>query len=216
MKQMIVNNVIINVNILNMICEICSSFKGDKKDDVIRFLTGHHLLCCYFDTNILINNVEEIQESELINESKSSIIVRKLYKYYCDRYFPIVPNIYIYNWESDILMKNKENNYITEYEIKISRSDFKADFKKIKKHQLLLDSYTYKFSAELPNYFYYATPPGLLNKSEIPKYAGLIEAGITCKIIKKAPLIHNDEIDQSDKTKMLEKIYQKYWTNRLD
>jgi hypothetical protein len=43
----------------------------------------------------------------------------------------VVPTIYMYDWESDIFCVSK-SGYVVEYEIKISRGDFKADLKKEK------------------------------------------------------------------------------------
>ena len=45
----------------------------------------------------------------------------------------ISPNVYLYEWESDMVSLTKAG-YLNEYEIKISRSDFLADKKKVDKH----------------------------------------------------------------------------------
>ena len=47
-------------------------------------------------------------------------------------------NSYIYNWESDYFGIAKGSGYSYEVEIKMSRSDFKADFKKTNKHKSLV------------------------------------------------------------------------------
>ncbi len=54
------------------------------------------------------------------------------------------------------------------YEVKISRGDFLAELKKPLKRRMGL-----RYSNE----FYFVTPPGLLDASEIPVDCGLIEAG---------------------------------------
>lgn len=41
----------------------------------------------------------------------------------------VMENLYVFDWESDFLLKTK-SGYWYEAEIKISLSDFKADFKK--------------------------------------------------------------------------------------
>ena len=87
--------------------------------------------------------------------------------------------------EIDVLAINK-SDYLTEYEVKISRSDFKADAKKSKWIWYLgaTESLT-------PNYFYYVCPQGLILKEELPKFAGLIYATSEgLQTIKKAPQIH--------------------------
>ena len=47
----------------------------------------------------------------------------------------VMENLYVFEWESDFLLKTK-SGYWYEAEIKISLSDFKADFEKKEKHQL--------------------------------------------------------------------------------
>lgn len=137
----------------------------------------------------------------------SKELTQRIYWKIYGSYFPIVPNVYIYNWESDILAVNINSKYITEYEIKISKSDFKADFKKKNKHQLL----TSKNKKEsCPNYFYYVSPPGLIDKKDIPDYAGLIEIGKEVKYIKRAKLLHNKKSDVN--YQLLMKAYYKFWT----
>lgn len=94
-------------------------------------------------------------------------------------------NVFMYQWECDFWCLSSAG-YAKEIEIKISRSDFKADFKKERKH-LLLSS-----AKGSPNKFYYACPENLLSIYEIPMYAGLIYFNDTgsCVIIKEAPYIH--------------------------
>ena len=60
---------------------------------------------------------------------------------------------------------NKGNKTIC-YEVKVSRSDFKNDIKKEDKQTA---------ARCFANQFYYCTPKGLLNKDEVPVWAGLIE-----------------------------------------
>lgn len=90
------------------------------------------------------------------------------------------------SWEYDVLSLNK-GGYITEFEVKISRSDFLADKKKRK-----FKYYESKVEKLMPNRFYYVCPVYLISPDEIPKYAGLIyyyENGML-EVVKKAPLIH--------------------------
>lgn len=105
----------------------------------------------------------------------------------------VVENLFVFEWESDKLIITR-SGYAYEFEVKISKSDFKADFKKEDKHTILegkkefLPSYdkvlgiwkelqadnyrTAKFKK--PNYFYYAVPEGLIDVNDVPEYAGLI------------------------------------------
>lgn len=97
--------------------------------------------------------------------------------------------------ECDVISISK-SDFIYEYEVKISRSDFKADFKK-PKHTLITEKKFIKETKKeifylVPNYFYFVVPENLITIDEIPEYAGLMyltEKG-DFNIIKKAPIIH--------------------------
>lgn len=97
----------------------------------------------------------------------------------------IIPNFYHGIYEMDVF-KLMHSGYVVEYEIKISKSDFKADFKKGNKHSLMEDKKC------MCNRFYFVVPEGLININEVPKYAGLIyfTKNEFFHIIKTAPLIH--------------------------
>lgn len=114
-----------------------------------------------------------------------------------------IDGLYVFDWESDKLLETK-SGYIYEFEIKISKSDFKNDFKHKKDKHIILenkpdgDKYLpryyeaikragesfHKYADEnpyylatnhkRPNYFYYAVPTGLIGENEVPDYAGLI------------------------------------------
>lgn len=143
----------------------------------------------------------------------SKDITQRLYYYLYKTHYPIVPNSYIYQWESDLLAIHKNNNYITEYEIKISRGDYKNDFKKLEKHNIIKDAFELNCNYNsTPNYFYYVTPVGLLDKSEVPDPFGLIEVGIfRPRIVKKALIIHKEKTINGIEVQLLKKVYYKYW-----
>lgn len=108
------------------------------------------------------------------------------------------PNVHLFNWECDFVSITKAG-FIHEYEIKLTFPDFKADFKKKEKHQILENGYRElsehesnmifyhgdkynipnltndnKVSGKRPNYFWYICPENLIDENDIPKYAGLI------------------------------------------
>lgn len=151
----------------------------------------------------------------------------------------VFPNIYHFKYESDILEVTKAG-YLYEYEVKISKQDFKQDFKKSKrsivgidktrnllyeenkKHDELKDG---KYS----NYFYFITPENLVTKEEIPDYAGLIyvkessatyytskkgyytKESYSFRIIKPAPLLHKNKVTPEQLSKMFISIYYRYF-----
>lgn len=102
--------------------------------------------------------------------------------------------------ECDVMAISKAD-YIYEFEIKISKSDFKKDFEKekhrlIKEKKFVNESKTWRIPFYAPNYFYFVMPENLVSIEEIPEYAGLIylkknEREIEFfEIVKKAPLLH--------------------------
>ena len=141
-------------------------------------------------------------------------------------------NLSIYAWESDSLAVTK-SGYVYEYEIKISRADFKNDFKHKKmKHQLLEGTYVITgFETvgdgkmrlnDRPNYFFYVVPEGLITVEEVPDYAGLIYIKpiynydgtirwYNTVVVKEAPKLHKDKIDEVH-LKLVEKFYYNYIT----
>jgi len=117
----------------------------------------------------------------------------------------LLKNLYVFGWESDLLILTK-SGYWYEYEIKISRADFKNDFKhKTDKHNKCLQNFGY---VRKPNYFYYAVPENMVSIDEVPEYAGLVyitEYG-SYKIIKQAPKLHKEKVDPN-KLNLVDKFY---------
>jgi hypothetical protein len=97
--------------------------------------------------------------------------------------------------ECDVISISK-SDYIYEYEIKISRADYKKDFIKEKHSQMIRENHTKIVKGEMmylsPNYFNFITPRGLISLEEVPEYAGLIYINddLTFDIIKKPLLLH--------------------------
>jgi len=82
-----------------------------------------------------------------------------------------------------------QSGYCQEIEIKLSKSDFQADFRK-PKHKLM-KSKPSGWNKKVANRFYFAVPKGLISKKDVPRYAGLIYIyNNKAEIIKKAPLLH--------------------------
>lgn len=104
--------------------------------------------------------------------------------------------------ESDVIAISG-SEVVKEFEIKISRSDFKADFKKKRKHDRLQNPSKYRTQC-IPNKFYYVCPEGLIKPEEVPEYAGLIYVSaikylgreeFTINYIKQARYIHKEKPD---------------------
>jgi hypothetical protein len=107
-------------------------------------------------------------------------------------------NNLLYSSEADVLSVLK-SGYISEFEVKISRSDFLADAKKEK-----WKFFENKIEEGIPNYFYYACPDNLISKEEIQDFAGLIYVDSNgLEIIKKPKILHRYK---HDLTKILTKF----------
>lgn len=116
-----------------------------------------------------------------------------------------------HTWESDFLALTK-SGYLYEGEVKISRSDFKADFKKEQKHTLLKESYEKLEGTEgklRPHYFFYAVPEGLISAEEVPEYAGLVymvNHFPYWKWVKQAPQLHKEKFSD-EQLNLQDKFY---------
>ncbi len=138
------------------------------------------------------------------DNSKSKNIEASLCMYlYQKGHSPISTHVTISKMlECDVISISK-SDYIYEYEIKISRADFKKDFTKIKHTNIINENYTKVRKGEtfylLPNYFNFVTPKDLIKVEEVPDYAGLIymnEDG-TFEIIKKPKLLHSTKANDA-------------------
>jgi hypothetical protein len=189
---------------------------------------------------------------------------RAFYGVHSQRYELVADNVYL-GWcggEMDIFGMRK-SGFIDEVEIKLSASDFKADFKKtvrvscepytpdpefntcsfkycakchgsgvneqtgapcgnwsrwgeqtsikIPKHEALKDG---RHSC---NYFSFFLPVELVDKCEIPDYAGLYTFDPTqrnqwgVKEVKKAPRLHSRKISEHNKYSTARKMHFRYW-----
>lgn len=147
-----------------------------------------------------------------MTESKMQEILNQyLYKL---KHKYITENVYVWSWESDMISVT-EAGYIKEYEIKLSKSDFKQDFKKKVKHNLLeMPKAIYK-----PSQFYYVIHGFKLNIDEVPEYAGLLKVfgddNCYINIIKPAPKISDQKVTEYIKRTLFEVTYSRYWNLRL-
>lgn len=147
------------------------------------------------------------------------------------RYQIITPNTYL-SWschEMDILCVRK-SGYIDEIEIKISKSDFLADFKKtvhIKTNTFVWPRVkTPKHEAMQQgllrcNRFSFLIPESLIDKIDIPEYAGLYVASEDLfrpyvREIKKPKLFHKNKITQRELISLGEKMAYRYWAYKCE
>ena len=116
----------------------------------------------------------------------------------------IVSNFFIWKWEMDIFRMLK-NWYVYEYEIKISKNDFKNDFEKKNKHELMK-----KWQREC-NKFYFIIPEWIIKTEDVPKEYWLILYNIkdkNFKEVQKPKFLHKNKIWEQD-------WFQKYLIKKL-
>lgn len=96
------------------------------------------------------------------------------------------PNITTSGGEADLIAV-RPSGFVEEFEIKISRSDFKHDAKKRWKHvsygERLNGSYNWPV-----NRFWYLVPKDLVSVEEVPEYAGLMYVNGDTITIEKWPV----------------------------
>jgi Ni/Co efflux regulator RcnB len=140
----------------------------------------------------------------------------------------IVPNSCVFSWESDVISVNK-TGFISEFEIKVSRADFKADAKKERATLLVNPEREDWFGRQIikarPNYFFYAVPEGLIAAEEVPDYAGLIYvhrhveghrlSWRTASEIKPAKRLHREKISEWQRRQLCRAMSGRYWRQRL-
>lgn len=148
-----------------------------------------------------------------------------------DRYHnqTVFPNFTPSGWfECDVFCLSRAG-YWTEFEIKVSRGDFRADADKApeiheitegqwvtrkgeSKHQRLARADTTG-----PSRFFFVTPAGMIEQAEVPDWAGLIHAHqqssisrITCEIIKPAPRLHQSKANPQHLTDIHTAAYWRF------
>lgn len=156
-------------------------------------------------------------------------MIEKMYeggRLFLENHDYILNNVFMFDWESDLFAISK-TGYSVEIEVKVSRSDFFADFKKrkheyfkrsIEKEKFIITNQKefddicyldiYKIEERSPNRFYFACPEGMIKPEEVPSYAGLIwceSRYANYHVAKKAPILHRNKIDFN--SKLLSKYY---------
>ena len=164
-------------------------------------------------------------------------IQQAFYHHSFQRYELLAPNVFM-SWDNEMdLVGIRRSGYIDEIEIKLSISDFKADFKKISvvegAKKEVGRNYFHNEQVEIfkhdalqhgliqQNYFSFLLPETIASKCNIPEYAGLYvfytdNAGVErIKEEKKAPLLHKRKINEAAKYDVGRKMTYRYWQKFL-
>lgn len=139
------------------------------------------------------------------------------------KHYPVVPNVYLFHEESDLISVTPAG-YIHEYEIKLSRPDFTADFRTKRRHEFYADLEKLRQlwaggpikSWKRPSYFWFVVPKGLIEESDIPAYAGLIYIGDSgwsgADVIKPSPKLGKEKISGVQMETLTRSMTYRYWS----
>ena len=93
-------------------------------------------------------------------------------------YKSVITHFYPYMWHECDVYSITKHGYRVEIEVKVSKADFRADFKKKHKHERLAAAVKadcrIDYAMGAPRQFYYAVPKGLIGIEDVPYYAGLL------------------------------------------
>src|SRR5574343_36813 len=165
----------------------------------------------------------------------TDLITKKLMIFLSSPNEIIIPNFFVGQFEMYIFRINTKNNYVKEYEIKVSKNDFKNDFRKKEfnykesknKHDII------KNNEYVANKFSFVCPENLIDIKDIPEKYGLIylvknnynsdniDLNYDFKIIREAKFLHKDKIHDSFYKKIAYKLsfrenqYRvRHWNNK--
>lgn len=143
-----------------------------------------------------------------------------------------IPNVtMVYSWEADLISVT-ESWLVHEFEIKISKSDYLADRKKLEKHEALFEQWrrpgkgeaedesdepptktlpslfpgiSFRVRREVPNYFWYVTWG--FEVTDLPAYAGWLAIEPDAKrspirLKSDAPRLHGRKLRESSREKL--------------
>jgi len=165
-----------------------------------------------------------------MSKISEKILQKRFYERNHQRYEFLVPNIHFCDQggEMDIFCL-RPSGFIDEIEIKLSVSDFKADFKKTSmiedknrvkewpKYKTILKHDALRQGFNDCNYFSFLMPIEIVEKCVIPEHAGLYvfekyENGhSTIRELRRPPRLHNRKISDELKYRAAKNGATKYW-----
>lgn len=118
-----------------------------------------------------------------------------------------VPNSTVYGWEADLLVTTRRG-LVEEYEIKMSRSDWQAELKEMRRQAVPYTRKAWRAAklsgsgslGDRPNYFWLAAPPDVIAPDDVPSWAGYVVlhdvmAIHGAEVVKRAPRLHGDAME---------------------
>lgn len=139
----------------------------------------------------------------------------------------VLTNHFHSDWEADILVIG-EDGCSHEIEIKLSRADFKNDFKKKYEHHQTGQKFLKHDKIACGDYpcnsFSFLIPQGMVESDEIPPYCGIIEFyhnpdawETTFHVVRPAKTVHGDSFwTLFDKDLMLRTMARNFFYKKLE
>lgn len=199
-------------------CEDCVKIAGDEKDWAVAMVAGHHPACPAFaiDRAAFAENLDRYLESclerrlaaersklqfEIRQEMRApkappalteSLVQVSLFRHLDrKRHKWICPNVTLFLAHQVDLCSATKAGMLHEYEIKLSRSDFRKDAASkpdkfaameaclrgestIRRASVWNPKNFYELNARGPNFFSYVCPEGMIRVDEVPAYAGVM------------------------------------------
>jgi len=131
----------------------------------------------------------------------------------------ITPNVGLFGrYESDLVSVTSAG-FINEFEIKVSRADYMAEFRRKKrKHAYLSAGAAAK--RYTPNYFHFVFPEKVFSEwsdREVPVYAGVVLIGEfgEVKPLKPAKRLHNLKATERELQYLSRGLMFRYWGQRI-
>jgi len=142
------------------------------------------------------------------------------------RYTAIIPNCYTtvtHDNEAD-LYGIRPSGLCDEIEIKVSKADFRIDEKKTVK--VLNENASTRWNryddvlkrtamkdGKMSNYFWYAFPKGLIDHSEVPEWAGIIEVDglLNAHEVRLPKRLHARKMTAEEQLKQIKKLGYRFW-----
>lgn len=130
------------------------------------------------------------------------------------RFEVMIPNFFITSYHEADLLGVRRSGFIDEFEIKLSKRDFAADRRKTLSLGNSGDNYKLNELEKgntIINHFWYVVPEGMINREEIPSFAGLIEIGTKVRIISHPKRLHSRKLSFEERYNLTKKASNRYW-----
>jgi len=137
---------------------------------------------------------------------KSSDMIRPLLRHFNWQTSRIIPECTIDGGIADLLIITKAG-YLTEVEIKVSLSDWKAD----------ADKWKWTGKRERISRFFYAVPVELAGRApdNLPFGAGILSVRLGINVVRPAVRTRAKRIEPEEYGKLMEAFYWRFWKLRF-